>query len=1291
MDVAREHLWGQLLLQRRLVEEGGLLQLVAERDARLRQGQECTLGQLLVQRRQLDAQTFGSLRSEVEERGRACYRCRRVFLVEDGASQCPGCGQDCRLAPPGSGSRPAVQAGSARFPAPGSDRFPAGGPASGRFPGATFAPAPGSGRFAASPLSGPLARPVPPSGSFTSAAPAASGSFVGPAGAFAASGSFAPAPSGAFAPFGLASGGASYPQGGVPSTVGEVEIDGGLGDSGELGVGKRLGGYEIIKELGRGGMGVVYQARSIAAPAQVVAVKVLLAGEFASPRLRKRFEEEARLAKKLRHPNIVAVHDVGDVDGLPYYAMDFVEGQELQELIRSKSLPIRRGVEVLVEIAKAAHHAHENGVVHRDLKPANILVGNDGRPYIMDFGLAKNLEDDQGLTKSGVAIGTPYYMPPEQARGNSREMDARSDVYAMGAILYEVLTRKVPFTAKTQNELLRKIIDEEPVPCRQVRAGIPPELEVICLKALQKEKERRYASALELAEDLERYLAGDPIKARPPAPWVPLLRKIRRNQTASIVVGSAAFAVVIAFAIIAGLYSHHQSTLAADQLEDERRATEAAARAAEEARQREEEERARRLEEEKRSRAEAALARGQDAYAAARSALTSSEARRHLRGAETAFTEAALVEEGLGAPRPDTLYRRALARRGLCAWEKASEDLERARGFASHAARAGLGLGLIALRRDADRAAAERWLAGATAASGAGDGDEGREERAAGEVAAIYLAFLREGYEPAKRLAHEALGRGALGTLAGEVHGALAYLERAVGAPLGGDEHVDAGLRAADRAVAYDRHRFDFLLDRAVLRARAGQLVEAQEDQRAALDLDSGSELVDLAEAAIWAGRRDAKQLEQALAAAARKAAARPGAAERVRAQGDALRAALADAAAAQREARTLDRDFAADLTFNGGGSPRSALPVRLRVGDDVTAVLITIRGGADDLDLFVKHGEELSSLGEADFKSTGSSPDETLLLERARGRLRSGIYTVVIVQPPSSRGKVKAKLAVDFVAAGEPLPFVWEEFEGISVKAEERVEVIELLRRFDLDDDRPAVLARFEALERVNPWLAMFRVDLLYRSERYAEALALAKTLAKRAPDDERWSMRVASCEFHTAARDAALSRLEALARALPRNVEVRRRLAELALAADPARGLAAAEAGLALAPDGILTLLAGRAELRLGRTPAAVQRLRAMIEAVPTPREDQSRGLLLLIEERQLLPAQASLEALAARGPRLDLELVRARLMAEQGDPKAGLAHLALLKTRVQSPQAHALIESVARELEAKFPGTQ
>jgi WD40 repeat protein len=274
---------------------------------------------------------------------------------------------------------------------------------------------------------------------------------------------------------------------------------------------RRIAGYEVIAELGRGGMSVVYQARQTH-PGRLVALKMILAGAHAGVDRLARFLSEADAIARLQHPNIVQIYEVGQHEGLPFLSLEYVSGGSLAQKLAGGPQPPRPAAALVEKLARAVHHAHAHGVVHRDLKPANILLTADGTPKVSDFGLAK--QERPELTATGAILGTPSYMAPEQASGDNPAVGPPADVYALGAILYELLTGRPPFQAPTVLETLAQVKRQEPVPPSQLQAQLPHDLSTICLKCLRKEPRQRYADARELAEDLGRFLAGRPIRAR---------------------------------------------------------------------------------------------------------------------------------------------------------------------------------------------------------------------------------------------------------------------------------------------------------------------------------------------------------------------------------------------------------------------------------------------------------------------------------------------------------------------------------------------------------------------------------------------------------------------------------------------------------------------------------------------------------------------------------------------------------------------------------------------------------
>jgi len=275
-----------------------------------------------------------------------------------------------------------------------------------------------------------------------------------------------------------------------------------------------FGDYELLEDIARGGMGVVYKARQVSLN-RIVALKMILAGQLASEDDVKRFHAEAEAAANLDHPGIVPIFEVGQHDGQHYFSMGFIEGSSLSAKVADGPLPPRDAAEYTKKVAEAVAFAHQHGVIHRDLKPANVLLDGNDEPRVTDFGLAKKVEGDSELTATGQVLGTPGYMPPEQASGKIDEVTETADVYSLGAMLYNLLTGRPPFQADNPLDTLKQVVEQEPVSPRQLNPKVPQDLETVCLKCLDKERPRRYASAQDLADELQRFLGGEPIHARP--------------------------------------------------------------------------------------------------------------------------------------------------------------------------------------------------------------------------------------------------------------------------------------------------------------------------------------------------------------------------------------------------------------------------------------------------------------------------------------------------------------------------------------------------------------------------------------------------------------------------------------------------------------------------------------------------------------------------------------------------------------------------------------------------------
>ena len=327
------------------------------------------------------------------------------------------------------------------------------------------------------------------------------------------------------------------------------------GEDGAVEPGTRLryfGDYELIKELGRGGMGVVYKARQISLN-RPVAVKLLKSDILASDDELRRFQNEAEAVALLDHPHIVPIFEVGEHEGRQYFSMKLVGGPSLEKKLADFAADPKAAARLVKTAAEAVHHAHQRGILHRDLKPSNILLDERGEPYVTDFGLAKRVEGDSEMTVSGAILGTPPYMAPEQASGRRGAVTTATDVYGLGAILYALLTGRAPFRGESVAEILEQVRERPPEPPSKINPRTPRDLEIICLKCLEKEPWRRYASAQALADDLGRYVAGEPITARPAGAFERLWLWSKRNPRLAAALGSTAAALVAVAVLRAAL------------------------------------------------------------------------------------------------------------------------------------------------------------------------------------------------------------------------------------------------------------------------------------------------------------------------------------------------------------------------------------------------------------------------------------------------------------------------------------------------------------------------------------------------------------------------------------------------------------------------------------------------------------------------------------------------------------------------------------------------------------------
>jgi TolB-like protein/Tfp pilus assembly protein PilF len=339
--------------------------------------------------------------------------------------------------------------------------------------------------------------------------------------------------------------------GGDPGTVDEASCDQANAAHSKQAVSAatmlgELGDYELLEEIGRGGQGVVFRARQKSLN-RSVALKVISLGQWASKAHLKRFRREAEAAASLDHPSIVPIYEVGERDGQCYFSMKFVEGGQLDEVVRQAPMSVRQAAELIVKVARTVHYAHEHGILHRDIKPGNILLDQKGEPHLTDFGLARLVESESSVTQTLDVLGTPSYMAPEQAVGNNAAVNSTTDVYGLGAVLYQVLTGHPPFAGGTTYETIKLLEDTEPRSPRLWNPKIDRDLSTICLKCLEKNPKRRYSSALALAEDLERWLKHEPIEARRTGIFARGKKWVQRNPTSALLAAS-----LIALAAAAG-------------------------------------------------------------------------------------------------------------------------------------------------------------------------------------------------------------------------------------------------------------------------------------------------------------------------------------------------------------------------------------------------------------------------------------------------------------------------------------------------------------------------------------------------------------------------------------------------------------------------------------------------------------------------------------------------------------------------------------------------------------------
>lgn len=745
-----DQLLGKVLLERGVVAEGELRRLYAESGQHQNNGHSVSLGQLLIHNRLLDPHYFQNLEQEIAQVGRSCGRCQQVFMKAPTAPEyCPACQLPI--------SRVASNLGQnspnpIHNPSPSLFQSAYSPPPSGTFHSPGYSPTSApmgqhmSGSFNMNQASGVLpAMMNQPSGAIPAAIPVPG---MSPQQAAMLSGKFRMPLNGMAAA--ETKSGSSLP----PATRPDSRPEGGPNFGDQLSSGSRFCGHEILCELGRGGMGVVYKAKSDKT-GEIVALKVLLAGEFASKKVVKRFKDEIAVLSNLDHPHIIPIRESGAENGVNFFTMAFVEGCGLDSLIKERKVSMRRGLEIVATVCEAKHEAHEIDIVHRDLKPGNIMVDKDGVPYVMDFGLAKDLEANHSMTRSGVPIGTPYYMPPEQARGDHKNIDERADIYALGAVLYEIITHRVPFKASTTTELMRMIIEEDPTPPRQLRPHCTPEYEAITLKALAKDMDDRYDSALDMADDISAALAGRPIQASTGGISLKIKRFVKKNKKAVLIcLGVVGLAALIGFFV----YSQHQSELDAQRKQEALKIAEEKARKEAKRLKKEQEAQAEKAEADRKRREALQKQQVKDAQlladtneirsrvsknlGRARASRNVPDWRKHSFAALRALNDLFEKVGEKGAARD--YYQRAQIHQSLGNFKAALADYKQAASDPSHKARGQFSYGFLKYQLNHDSSSACEELDKAIP-SAKNESSTIREiEREAAALATAYSGFLRD-------------------------------------------------------------------------------------------------------------------------------------------------------------------------------------------------------------------------------------------------------------------------------------------------------------------------------------------------------------------------------------------------------------------------------------------------------------------------------------------------------------------------------------------------------------------